>query len=170
MSDTPKLVSLGRIVKPQGLKGEFRVYPHGQDSENLDGLEQVVVQPPQGEAWTTAVRSCRRKGVLFILSVEGIDSIEQVEALVGGEILAPETDLAELADGEYYWYELIGMDVVTESGERLGEVKSMIPTGANDVLQVMRGGHETLLPNIPDVILRVDREARVITVRLLHET
>jgi 16S rRNA processing protein RimM len=161
------LISLGKIVKPQGLKGEFRVFPHGGQSENLAALERVTIAEPNGKQWETAIRSCRVKGSLYILSVLGVDVIEQAERLVGGEILAREEDLEPLAEGEFYWYEAVGMEVYADDGRLLGRVASLLATGANDVLQVQDGDREILLPNIPDVILHVDREQKRITVRLL---
>lgn len=161
------MISLGKIVKPQGLKGEFRVLPHGGESANLDTLTAIVIAAPDGRQIPTTIRSRRPSGSLYILAVEGVASIEQAQALVGGEILAEETALEPLEDGEFYWYELIGMEVVTDEGEALGRVEAIIPTGANDVLQVKSGKREILLPNIPDVILEIDREAGRLTVHLL---
>lgn len=161
------LISLGKIVKPQGLKGEFRVLPYSGESTNLDQLSSIVIAAPDGRRLETAVRSRRRSGALYILAVRDVVSIEQAQALVGGEIFAAEEDLEPPADGEFYWYEVIGMEVVTDEGENLGKVEGIIPTGANDVLQVVSGACEILLPNIPDVILNIDRQAGRITVHLL---
>jgi len=72
-----------------------------------------------------------------------------------------------LEEGDFYWYELVGMEVVADDGRALGRVESLLATGANDVLQVRDGDREILLPNIPDVVLSVDRETKRITVRLL---
>jgi len=167
VAPAPSLISLGKIVKTQGTRGAFRVFPHGGDSENLDSLERVTLAAPGGRQWETRVTECRRKGSLFIFTVEGVDSIEDAEKLVGGEVLADESDLAPLEDGEFYWYEIVGMEVVTDEGRRLGVVDAIMPTGANDVLQVLDGKREILLPHIPDVVLAIDREARRVTVHLL---
>lgn len=167
MTLAPSLISLGKIVKPQGVRGALRVHPHGGDSENLENLERVTLVAPDGRRWETTITSCRRKGTLFILTVEGVDSIGEAEKLVGGELLAEEQDLVPLEEGEFYWYEIVGMDVVTDEGQKLGVVESIMPTGANDVLQVRDGKTEILLPNIPDVVLAIDRDARRVTVHLL---
>jgi 16S rRNA processing protein RimM len=161
------LVTLGKIVKTQGLKGAFRVLPHGGDSANLARLERVTVADPRGVRFEAAVRKCRPKGSLFILTLEGIETIDRAQELVGGEVFAREEDLEPLGDDEYYWYELVSMTVVTDDGQALGVVQSVIATGANDVFVVSDGAREVLLPNIPEVILDVDREKRVITVHLL---
>ncbi len=161
------LISLGKIVKTQGLKGEFRVLPHGGESENLLNLERVTIAEPNGRQWETVVRASRAKGNLYVLAVMGIDVVEQAERLVGGEVLANDEDFEPLEEGDFYWYELVGMEVVADDGRALGRVESLLATGANDVLQVRDGDREILLPNIPDVVLSVDRETKRITVRLL---
>lgn len=158
---------MGRITKTQGLKGAFRVYPHSRESANLHSLERIVLAPPNGEPFAVQVISSRSKGEIIILTVRGVDGVERAQELVGGEVLADPNDLEPLDEGEFYWYEVVGMEVVTDEGERLGTVQSIIPTGANDVLQVKKGKQEILLPNIPDVILDIDREDRRITVHLL---
>lgn len=162
-----QLISIGRVVKTQGLNGAFRVYPHSHESANLDTLEEVIIAPSAGESFPVRILTCRRKGVLYILTVGGVDSIDRAQELVGAEVLARPECLASLDEGEFYWYELVGMEVVADDGERLGRVASLIATGANDVLQVIDGDREILLPNIPEVILQVDRENRKLTVHLL---
>jgi 16S rRNA processing protein RimM len=166
-TETPDLISLGKIVKTQGVKGAFRVYPHGGDSENLADLDRVIITAPGGRRLEAGVLECRRKGTLFILSVEGIASIDEAERLVGAEVLAHEEDLAPLPEGEFYWYELVGLAVVDEDGRAVGEIESIMPTGANDVLQIRTGNRELLLPNIPDVVLSIDLDAGQMVVRLL---
>jgi len=161
------LVSLGRIVKTQGLKGALRVYPHSQGSENLTRLKRITIVPPTGPQFISDVISCRPKGMLYMLQLRDVVSVDQAQTLVGGEVLAEESDLRSLEGREFYWYEVIGMRVVTDEGEDLGAVASVIPTGANDVLQVVKDQTELLLPNIPEVILNIDRAAKTIEVHLL---
>jgi len=161
------LVSLGKIVKPQGLKGEFRVYPHSMNSESLGRSIPIVIAPAAGDPISTRIVRSRQQGTIFIVKAEGIDSIAQVEQLLEAQVLTDEANLAPLEDDEFYWYEVIGMEVVTDTGDSLGKVESVIPTGANDVLQVRRGRREYLLPNIPDVVREIDRDAGRILVHLL---
>ncbi|HPO38683.1 MAG TPA: ribosome maturation factor RimM [Kiritimatiellia bacterium] len=161
------MVSLGKIVKPQGLKGEFRVYPHSMNSESLGRSIPIVIAPAAGDPISTRIVRSRQQGTIFIVKAEGIDSIAQVEQLLEAQVLTDEANLAPLEDDEFYWYEVIGMEVVTDTGDSLGKVESVIPTGANDVLQVRRGRREYLLPNIPDVVREIDRDAGRILVHLL---
>ncbi|MCW9083077.1 MAG: ribosome maturation factor RimM, partial [Colwellia sp.] len=68
--------------------------------------------------------------------VGNIDDRDEAQALVGSEILTSENSLPDLPQGEYYWRDLIGMNVVTTQGYDLGVVSDMMETGANDVLVV----------------------------------
>jgi 16S rRNA processing protein RimM len=76
--------------------------------------------------------------------------------------------MPELSDGEYYWNEVIGLQVVTEDDRVLGRIETVFPTGSNDVY-VCRSpeGREILLPAIVDVVRAIDRERGVMVVRLL---
>ena len=158
------LVSLGRITKPQGLKGSFRVRALGIESENLTHLDRIFIKPSNGDLLECNVQSTQSRKGFFVVQVEQISHIDQVKSLVGGEVFALRSDMAELEEGDFYWFELVGLKVVTSDGRDLGEVRSIIPTGANDVLQVRLGDKEILIPYIDDVIASVDLEAGVITV------
>ena len=80
----------------------------------------------------------------------------------------PRDKLARLPAGEYYWEELLGLQVVTEAGEVLGQIESIFPTGSNDVYVCRAGSREILLPGIADVVRRIDPQSGVMVVRLLE--
>mgnify|MGYP002368946320 FL=1 len=78
---------------------------------------------------------------------------------------APRSVLPEPAEDEYYWADLIGLEVVNTAGERLGRVDGLIETGANDVLRVVgENGNERLVPFVSAVVLAVEKEAGQIRV------
>ena len=79
----------------------------------------------------------------------------------------PSEKMQKLPEGEYYWREIIGLQVVTEEGKILGRIESVFPTGSNDVYICRGGEREILLPAIVDVIRKIDTEHRVMVVRLL---
>ncbi len=97
----------------------------------------------------------------LVVKLEGISSRDEAATLAGMQICIPVGDLPDLPAGEYYWSELIGLEVVNLAGEPLGAVDHLVETGANDVLVVKsRGGGdadiERLIPWIPQVIRDVD--------------
>jgi 16S rRNA processing protein RimM len=100
----------------------------------------------------------------LVVQLKGVDDRTAAEALAQADILMPKESLPELSDDEYYWHELEGLTVFTQSGERLGQVSYLFETGANDVM-VVRGDNdaidkrERLLPFLPDdVIVEISLE------------
>lgn len=106
------------------------------------------------------------KGVLLI-KLEGVEDRDDAEELRGMLVQVPVEEAVPLEEGEYYHFQLIGVDVETETGEWLGRVADVIATGAADVIVVRGPRGEVLLPAIEDVILELDTEEREMTVHLL---
>ena len=92
----------------------------------------------------------------MLLSIAAIDSIEAATPLVGRAIALPEHELPAPAPGEFYVYQLEGLDVVTNTGERLGIIDRSFSTGASEVLVVHDGTREYLIPMIADVVQAID--------------
>ncbi len=89
--------------------------------------------------------------------LKGCEGAADAEKLVGASVLVKREDLPPLEEGEYYWFEIIGMDVLTDEGRVLGRVEAILPTRSNDVYLV-QGKREWLIPATKEVIVRVDRE------------
>jgi 16S rRNA processing protein RimM len=102
-------------------------------------------------------RSRRRERHLY-LKLAGIDDPETAVALRGRYLQAPESSLEPPGEDTYYHYQLIGLHVITTSGEELGVVKEILATGANDVFVVRGPEREVLIPSIGDVVREVDIE------------
>ena len=91
-----------------------------------------------------------------------------VEKYKGSDIVIDKNDLDELPEDEYYYYELIGLDVYTDEDKKLGSLYDVLKTGANDVYVIKTDeGKEILIPVIEDCIKKVDLEAKRVTVHLL---
>ena len=87
-----------------------------------------------------------------------------MESLIGKEVFVKKEVLPNLEEGEYYWMDLLGMSVETQEGKKIGRVKEIFATGANDVYVVEGKRGEIFLPATEEVILSVDREKGVMTV------
>jgi 16S rRNA processing protein RimM len=99
-----------------------------------------------------------------VAKLASVDDRDQARQLVGADIAVDRDQLPALAEGEYYWNDLIGFQVVTRDGEELGRVTGLMQTGANDVL-VVGGERERLIPFIREqVVVAVDAPARRIEV------
>lgn len=168
-SDRDDYVVLGKLTSPHGVKGWLKVYSYTSPMESiLDYAEWVLQQ--RGERTTRRLTQGRRQGKGLVASLDGVDSREQAEQLAGAEILLPKQALPALEAGDYYWYQLEGLRVVTLGGVDLGRVNYLFETGANDVL-VVQGDErsvddrERLLPFLPEQVVRdTDLAAGTLTV------
>jgi 16S rRNA processing protein RimM len=93
-----------------------------------------------------------------LISFKGVTDHDQAEALIGAELLIPETELPELDADTYYWFELIGIEVYTTEDEYLGRIESIFPTGSNDVYVVKDKQKEILVPALDSVVIDIDLE------------
>lgn len=160
MSD---LLEIGKIVKSSGLKGRLKVLSYCESARVLEELTTVFVGEDTGHVSPFNVRYLRAKGGSFSLGLEGIEDLEAAGALVGQSVFIPPE---MLQDGEYYWKDIIGLDIVTEEGQRLGQITTILPTGSNDVYICSGGEREILIPAFDDVVRKIDIEKGLIVVRL----
>jgi 16S rRNA processing protein RimM len=154
-----KLVVIGRVAKSFGIKGEIRINPF---TESFESFERSAVLVLDESPYTVTSLRIHKKAVLATL--EGVDTREKADALVGRLVKTDEQNLPPKEEDEYYWFELIGMMVSTVDGRHLGEITKITPTGANDVLHVEGAYGEILLPMIDAVVVTVDLQNNKMTV------
>jgi 16S rRNA processing protein RimM len=162
------LVEIGKIVKSQGLRGCLKVASYLESGEILGSLGEAFLKTEEGGLKRFRVEQALRRGErFFLLKLEGVGDRDSASVLVGREVLASARHLQSLPEGEYYWRDLIGLQVLTEEGEPLGTIRAVFPTGSNDVYVCRGGEREILLPAIPEVVRKVDIQKGLMTVRLL---
>jgi 16S rRNA processing protein RimM len=104
----------------------------------------------------------------LLLKVRSIDDRDQAEALRNQTLYLSAEQVEPLPDGQYYYWQILGLEVFEDSGNRLGVIKNIIETGANDVYVIESDdGNEILVPAIEEVIREVDLDQERMTVRLL---
>jgi len=162
------LVPIGRVLKPHGIKGRVKVEYFGEDLDRFLLYREVIIRDPTGKAHTFEVVEAVLQPPRIILTLKGIQTIEDTDPLINREIFVRRETLPELADDEFYWIDLIGMGVETVEGKRLGRVKTILPTGAHDVFVVEGCRREIHLPATAEVITYVDRERFLVTVRWME--
>ena len=134
----PAVVPVGTIGRAHGVRGGVRVRSDMDPPEDL--LRHDTWFLDRAGRWTpAAVRSARTHGNAFVAHLEGIEDRDTAAALAGVRLGLPRAALPALDDGQYYWVDLIGLEVRDESGEPIGVVREMIETGANDVMVVRPG-------------------------------
>jgi 16S rRNA processing protein RimM len=164
-------IVLGEIAGAHGLDGEIRIRFASDGPETLLAAEAIWVgtSASDPEARRYRVHGCGtgRKGEVR-LRFEGIAGREAIGKLVGLLVSAPASELPELPEGEFYWYELIGCQVVSEAGLEVGTVREIWETGAHDVLVVEDDdGVRRLLPTAAELMKDVDLEVgRIVVVDL----
>lgn len=160
----PDFLSLGRINGFYGVKGWVKVFSDTQPRSNITQYPVWWLKGPQG--WTEhKVIKARPHGKTIIACIADVNSREAAAALIGSEIGVPRDALPIPAEGEYYWADLIGCQVVATDGKSMGLVDRLFETGANDVLVTKLEDKEILIPwVVPDVIVDIDLDNRQLTV------
>jgi 16S rRNA processing protein RimM len=161
-------VELGRIVKTVGLRGEVKVYPFTQTPQDLTRYNSLILRNESGDLKELTIEKLRVQKQFAILKFEGVDHVDQAQECVGLDAGTFEDRLPETSEGEYYIRDLIGMQVYSEEGVQIGTVSDVLETPANDIYQVATKDRELLIPALTDVILKVDPEKRIVTVRLIE--
>jgi 16S rRNA processing protein RimM len=164
MSTGPeKHVVLGRITGAYGVKGWVKVQAYTEPRDNIIGFTHWFLALGDGR-WSVDVEAGRRQGKGVIAKLRGIDDRDRAQQLTGAEVAVPRSALPVCEAGEYYWHDLEGLSVETRAGERLGRVRTLIATGAHDVL-VVAGERERLIPFAPGrTVAAVDFERGTIVV------
>jgi 16S rRNA processing protein RimM len=158
------LFPIGRVVKPHGVKGKIKVKYFGEDLSRFLLYREVFIEDNRGGLQAYEITEATPQPPRLILQLKGIETVEKVEPLIGKEILINKDALPKLDEGEYYWFEILGMLVETEAGKRIGRVKEILPTRANDVYVIEGRRGEIFLPATDEVIQRVDTKEGVIKV------
>jgi len=162
-ADTPdKLVVMGRIAAPYGVKGWVKVHAYTEYLDSL--LDYPLWRLGKDGAWRSyRVLEGRLHNRFLLAELEGVVDRDAAERLRGMEVAVARDELPKPDEDEYYWADLIGLNVVNASGVSLGRVKGLLETGAHDVLRVI-GDRERLIPFTAPIVLEVDLSAGYIRV------
>jgi 16S rRNA processing protein RimM len=183
-------IEVGRITGAWGIKGWIRVHPHASDPQALFSSRRWFLAPPQvaqGPApaalptrWLR-ITDAREQGDAVVACAEQVPDRNAAEGLKGARVFVGRSSFPTPDEGEYYWVDLIGLEVLNRSGDRLGTVADLIATGAHSVLRVVPGPDaqgapatpaaegeapvaERLIPFVAAYVDQVDLAARRITV------
>jgi len=157
-----RFISVGRIVAPWGVKGELKVEVLTDFPERFAPKRQVYV-----DGSPLIIESSRPHKKNLVLKFATIDSIEAAEKLRGRLLEVPYSEVYALPEGEYYRFELMGLEVCTTAGEPLGRIDHILATGSNDVFVVRADGKEVLIPAIEDVVKSIDIEKGRVVIELI---
>lgn len=155
MQANTEWATIGTIVAPFGIKGELKVFPLSDIPNRFAQLDAIQVGPDHTTYTIKGVRPY--KGEMLLLRLAGINDASAAEKLRNFTISIPLSELATLPPDSYYQHDILGLQVVTLAGRRLGTVADIIVTGSNDVY-VVKGSEkqQILIPAIKDVVKQVD--------------
>jgi len=158
------LLRIGYVAGAHGLDSALRIRPDNPDADAFAQVSHVYL-----EADDTVTRyeiiTARRAGKTSLKVVlEGIADVDAAEKLRGAQVLVATADLPPVQAGEFYYYQVIGCDVLTTDGLRVGAIEEVFSNGANEVWVVREGKAEVLVPVIADVVKIIDLEAHKITI------
>jgi len=164
MQDEAGHIIIGKIVGVYGTKGWFKILSFTRPRENIFKYGPWLVK--QNNQWLEMqLLEGKPQGKGLVASVEGITDRDEAMALVGSEIAINRAQLPAPKEGEFYWHDLINMQVINKQNEMLGVVTELLETGANDVLVVEADKQRHLIPYVQDVYIKdVDTEQGVIQV------
>lgn len=161
----PIYLAIGFLRRPHGLTGEIIMDLHTDFPDRIKPGRKVYVGE-RHEAGTIASVRAHANGLL--VKLQGFDTPETAGRFRNHWVYVQSSEVPALPEGKHYKHELIGLTVMTDAGEKLGILNEVLETGANDVYVVVNeDGKEVLIPAIPDVILEVNMEDRVVKVHII---
>jgi 16S rRNA processing protein RimM len=169
-------VEVGRILGAWGIKGWIRIQPFSTDPQALFSSKRWLLAPPDasvpqpGKSWPTELRvaQAREQGDGIVASIHDLTDRDAAEAMRGGRIFVPRGSFPTAGDGEFYWVDLIGLEVSNREAQVLGVVVGLLDTGVHSVLRVQMPDvpevPERLIPFVAAYVDQVDIEGRRIVV------
>jgi 16S rRNA processing protein RimM len=151
-----RLIAVGIFGAPHGVRGELRVKSYTQDPGTIGAYGSLTDKTGRAIFTLAATRVTRDR--MLVVRLAGVDSREDAEKLTGVELFVTREQLPPLPEGEFYHDDLVGLEALTEGGERLGRVVALHNFGAGDILEVApaSGGETLLLPFSKATAVEVD--------------
>ncbi|MEJ6022457.1 ribosome maturation factor RimM [Ramlibacter sp. PS4R-6] len=160
-------IEVGRIADAWGVKGWFKVIPHSASPEALFSSRRWYLQTPSATV-LLRVKEAKEHSDVVVAWAHDVEGRDAAEALKGARVFVPRSSFPTAGEGEYYWVDLIGLDVANREGVALGKVKDLLATGPQTVLvlEYEEDGKpaERMIPFVAAYVDDVDLKARKITV------
>jgi 16S rRNA processing protein RimM len=162
------LLEIGRVSKSVGVKGRMKAVSYIESPEALKPFKDVYITCEERDPDLYKVRYINFATKSFSFEFEGVNDIDTARSFVGCRVLIPSDRLRKLPEGEYYWRDIIGLEVFTGDNQKLGKIEKIFQAGSNHIYVCTGGEREILLPAIEDVIKQINLEKRIMIVELLE--
>jgi 16S rRNA processing protein RimM len=161
-----RLVAIGAIGRPHGLRGEVRVTPLTDHPERFETLGDCVLwDETRDRRLPCRISAARAQGGAVVVTLAGYDSPEAVGVLTGWLLAVPESEALPAPEGHFYPWQLVGCRVLTEDGREVGHVLRVEGSAAQDLWVVGNATREHLVPAVAEIVREVDLGARRIVIR-----
>ena len=150
-----RLVPLGEIVATHGLDGWLKFNPFNPATTALDSIREITLDH-NGARSTHELESSKRHGRQMLIKLKGIDSIDDAQKRVPSMLHVDADALGTLAPGEYYHYQVVGLEVYDLRGERIGVITRTWSTPGGELYVVQGATKEHLIPAVKEIIEKVD--------------
>jgi 16S rRNA processing protein RimM len=147
-------VLIGRIVGLYGVQGWLKIESWAEPRMRIFDYQPWLLSAAPGVETQVSGAKGREQGKGMVAQLPGVDDREQAAAWIGSDIYVSRDQLPPPAEGEYYWVDLEGLEVVTTENVHLGRVSHLFATGANDVVVVRDGARERLIPFVQGSYVR----------------
>ena len=162
---------VGKINGLFGVQGWVKIFSHTQPRKNILSYQPWHIQI-DGQWQTLDIIKGREQGKTIVAQLKDINDREQAKSMIGIDLYIEKSQLPKLSEGEYYWEDLIGLEVVNQNNVVLGKVSNLVDTGANNVLVVNsdkeplsgKDGKEHWVPYIEPFLISVDLDKQQILV------
>lgn len=157
------MIVIGKVGAPHGVRGEVRIIPLTDFPDRFDSLEKAYLEEEE-----ITITSVKHNKQFVILKFKDMDDREAVAARNGQLLKVKRSEVAPLAEGEYYGFDIIGLEVYDEQSGHIGQVIEILKTGSNDVYVVGSKGQaqQILVPALKTVVTSIDLDAGKMTVAL----
>ena len=162
------LFKIGELKKPYGIHGWLWVFSFTEDREAIFHMQPWVINTAMGQK-TLTVKNWRQQGKGYVVQLNEVPDRNIAETMFGVSLWAEKNNLSELAEDEYYWSDLVGLRVINEQDENLGEITEMFETGAHDIMRVAAtsdslDAEERLIPWHKQTVIEVNLAEKTVLV------
>jgi len=159
-----KKVVIGKISAPHGVRGEVRIVPLTDFPERFENLKTVFLEDDS----KMELESVKFSNKFIIAKFKNINSRNDIEIFNGKLLMLNRSDIPSLPEGEYYNFDIIGLEVIDDKGSKLGKITEVLKTGSNDVY-VVEGKKQLLVPALKKVVKEINLTDGFMKVELLEE-
>ena len=159
-----KKVVIGKISAPHGVRGEVRIVPLTDFPERFENLKTVFLEDDS----KMELESVKLSNKFIIAKFKNINSRNDIEIFNGKLLMLNRSDIPSLPEGEYYNFDIIGLEVIDDKGSKLGKITEVLKTGSNDVY-VVEGKKQILVPALKKVVKEINLVDGFMKVELLEE-